>query len=61
MIGQKPRRAFAILVPITNAILFFGIVKAIDMNLINTGVTLGIVMGFLNLILWYMVWKKLIP
>jgi hypothetical protein len=62
----KLRRALAVCIPLFDALLFLGVFKAIlgidiSTNIANTGITLGLVFGLLNLFLLYMAQQHLVP
>lgn len=60
------RRALAIAIPLFTVFLLWGIIEAIfgikaDENLLQTGITLQTIFGFLNVVLVYWVWKHRVP
>ena len=62
----KFRRAVSIAIPLFSALLFFGIFNKsleIDLstNIANTGITIGIVFGVLNLFLLWLISKHQSP
>jgi len=60
----KFRRAMALAVPIFSALALFGFLNGfakLDENLAATGITLGFIIGILNLYLLWQNWKHLSP
>jgi hypothetical protein len=62
----KFRRAISIAIPLFSALLFFGLFKNmldIDLstNIANTGITVGIIFGILNIFLLILVNKHQVP
>ena len=60
MLPWKFRRSMAIVIPIFNVAAFFGIIAAVFKvgltdNLVQSGITLGIILGALNL---YLLWQN---
>jgi hypothetical protein len=61
----KFRRALSISIPLFSALLFLGIFKGLGVeigtNIANTGITVGLVFGLLNLFALYLASKHLVP
>lgn len=58
------RRSLAIFITILTAAALFGLTDSfakIDENLANTGVTLGMIIAVLNIILLYLIYKHRVP
>jgi len=60
------RRAFALAIPIFTIASFWGITKGIfdiglEDNLISTGLTLSTVLGLLNVVLLFWIFKHRVP
>lgn len=66
MLPFKLRRALSIVIPLFSALIFLGILtKILDIelstNIANTGITVGLIFGLLNLWLVWLVNKHLVP
>jgi len=60
--SSKTRRAIALSIPLVSAAVFWGwFGLSGPMNLAQTGVSLGLVIGLINVYLWYMIYKRQIP
>ena len=61
----KFRRAVSIAIPLFSALLFLGIFKGLGVetstNIANTGITIGLVFGLLNLFLLFLASKHQVP
>lgn len=61
----KARRALSITIPLFSALVFLGLFRkmGIDVttNIANTGITIGLILGLLNLWLVYLVNNHMVP
>lgn len=65
-LNSRIRRALALSIPIFSAAAFLGIIEAIFQvgiteNLMKTGVTLGLILGILNVYLTWLIHKHQVP
>lgn len=58
MISQKWYRALGVGIPIVSALALFGIGIETTTNLFNTGITIGILLGFANLFIGWAIYKN---
>lgn len=64
MLPLKFRRGLSLAIPVFSAILFFGLFNDsinINTNVFSTGVTVGIIMGFLNIFLIWLSYRHEVP
>lgn len=64
LVPDNIRRIFALIVPAMTALALFGILDGfakLDENIASTGVTMKIILGVLNLILLFIIFKRRVP
>lgn len=65
MLPFKLRRALSITIPLFSALIFIGLFKKmgieITTNIANTGITVGLIFGILNLWLVWLVNNHMVP
>lgn len=59
-------RAFAISIPLLSAAGFFGLYESflkvgLNESLVQSGMTLAILLGIANLVLWFQIFKRRVP
>ena len=58
MLNQKLLKAIGIGIPVATAVVLFGIVGDVNTVLFNTGLKIGILAGFGNLAVAWLIWKN---
>lgn len=66
MLPVRFRRAVTVAIPLFSSALFFGLIEGIfkinaQTNIWNTGITLGFVLGALNLWLYWLIYRHQCP
>lgn len=66
MLPDNIRRLLSLFIPATTALILFGIIPGIfkidfSTNIVDTGFTIGMLFGVLNLFLWWLAYKHYIP
>ena len=66
MLPFKFRRSMSMAIPLFTTLLLWGFIDGffgvnVSTNIAQTGVTVGFLVGVLNLWLWFLIWKHRVP